>query len=424
MRSTTTPGRRTLPPGRQLGERPALSHLGRSEDAIELVEQAFAVLAADEPDTDIATLADELARLHFFPGDRAWRCERVELALDIAERLRPTEVIVAGTQHEVATAQEPPHEAHALHRGALEVGLENGPRLRGARAYNNLQSLLDVLDRLDEILPLAVEAYEVARRYGDRGWQHRLGGALAEEYALPGRWDDALRLSAETRPAVTSADTAQFWIVPADIYWFRGDDDATRALLNEAASMPEDPTNILYGQVRSAIDARLARIDRDGDASLTEAAAAVAANVEHRQAETTIGDGLRLAAQAVRSASDPSAATRALDRAREAMTVRTTRPLMATYERLAGVVAALGGDPDEAIGHFAASLPPMRSLGWPLWLAELLLDYADALCADGRADEAAPLVAEARELLEQLGAVRLLPVVEALEDRLPQVATA
>ena len=106
------------------------------------------------------------------------------------------------------------------------------------------------------------------------------------------------------------------------------------------------------------------------------------------------------------------------------MTLRTTRPLTATYERLAGVLAALRGEPDEAIGHFAAALPPMRSLGWPLWLAELLLDYADALCADGRADEAAPLVAEARELLERLGAVRLLPVVEALEARLPQEATA
>jgi len=88
------------------------------------------------------------------------------------------------------------------------------------------------------------------------------------------------------------------------------------------------------------------------------------------------------------------------------------------------VLAALRGEYDEAIGHFAAALSPLRSLGWPIWLAELLLDYADALCADGRPDEAAPLVAEAREILERLGAVRLIPAVEALEARLPQEATA
>ena len=188
--------------------------------------------------------------------------------------------------------------------------------------------------------------------------------------------------------------------------------------------MPADPTNITYGQTRNAIDCRLARLDCDADAALIAAEAAVDAAVAHRQADTNIGEGLRVAAWAVPDASDAAPASRALHQAGEAMTLRTTRPLTATYERLAGVLATINGEHDEAIGHFAAALPPMRSLGWPIWLAELLLDYADALCADGRSDEAAPLVAEAREILEQLEAVRLIPAVEALEARLPQAATA
>ena len=234
----------------------ALLALGRTDEAIAIGEEAYAVLAGDDADAD-RTLAAELARLHYFAGNSSVARERIDTALDIAEQLRLPQVIASALNTKSLTVMERhPTEAHALLRGALEVALQHDLAYEALRAYNNLQVVLDVLDRLDEILPLAVEAYEVARRYGDRGWQHSLGGALAEEYALPGRWDDALRLSAETRPAVTSADSAQFCIVPADIHWFRGDDDATRALLNEAASMPEDPTNITYVQVRSAIDGR------------------------------------------------------------------------------------------------------------------------------------------------------------------------
>ncbi len=98
--------------------------------------------------------------------------------------------------------------------------------------------------------------------------------------------------------------------------------------------------------------------------------------------------------------------------------------MTAAYERLAGVLAAHAGQWDEAIGHYAIALPPLRSYADPIWLAELLLDYAAALCSDGRADEAAPLASEAREILERLGAVRLIPVVEATERRIPQEVTA
>ena len=358
-------------------------------------------------------------------GNGGLALERVDTALDIAERLRLPQVIASALNTKSLTVMERhPTEAHALLRGALEVALLHDLAYEALRAYNNLQVILDSLDRIDEILPLAEEAYEVARRYGDRDWQERLGGSLAEEYALAGRRDDALRLSAETRPTVTDAQSAGSRLLPADIYWFRGDDGDARVLLDEASSMPDDPTNITYGQTRHAVDCRLARLDGDADAALAAAEAVVATTVAHRQADTNIGEGLRVAAGAVRSASDPSPAARALELAGEAMTLRTTRPLTATYERLAGVLAATRGKHDEAIGHFAASLPPMRSLGWPIWIAELLLDYADALDADGRSDEAAPLIAEAREILERLGAVRLIPAVEALEARLPQEATA
>ncbi len=403
----------------------ALFAQGRTGEAITIGEEAYAVLAGDAADADTATLAAELARLHHFADNGNLARERVETALDIAEELQlPTVIASALNTKSVVIAYGHPIESHALVRGALEVALRHDLAYEALRAYNNLQVSLDRLDRQDEILPVAEEGYDVAGRYGDRQWQNGLGGALAEEYHLAGRWDDALRLSTATRPAVTDAYTAQAYLTPADIHWFRGESDEARALLDDASTLPEDPTNIVFRHVRSAIDSRLARFDLDGDAMLAAAAANLAANVAHSEWTTNLGEGLRLVAEAMRTCSDRSLAAGALEQAGEAMSVRSTRPLAATYEQLAGVLATIEGRHDEAIGHFAAALSPMRSLGWPHWLAELLLDYADALCSDGRADEATPLVAEAREILEQLGAVRLIPAVEALEGRIPQKAPA
>jgi predicted ATPase/class 3 adenylate cyclase len=403
----------------------AMSALGRTDEAVSLGEEAYAVLTGDEPDSGTATLAAELARIHHFSGNEGLALERVETALDIAERLQLPQVLAGALNTKALTVGlRHPTEAYALLRGALDVALQHDLAYEALRAYNNLIVSLDALDRLDETLPLAEEAYEVARRYGDRDWQERLGAGLADEYAISGRWDDALGLSDEIRPAVTDAYTAMTYLIPADIHWFRGHDETARALLDAAASMRDDPTNSTWRTARHAIDARIARLDGDAASALAASEAYLAESVEHRAADTNIGEGLRLVANSVLAAADPEPAQRALARAAEALAVRATRPVTGAYERLAGVLAANEGLWDEAIGRYAAALPPLRSFGDPIWLAELLLDYADALCADDRAAEAAPLAAEAREILERLGAVRLIAAVEALEDRIPLQATA
>ena len=56
----------------------------------------------------------------------------------------------------------------------------------------------------------------------------------------------------------------------------------------------------------------------------------------------------------------------------------------------------------------------------PFELAPSLLDHAEWLAGGGRADEAAPLAAEAREIFERL---RVTPYIERV-DRLPVAATA
>ncbi len=57
-----------------------------------LLEHAFAVLSADEPDATFATLAAESARVHHFAGNPEQAAARIEAALDAAEELALSEV--------------------------------------------------------------------------------------------------------------------------------------------------------------------------------------------------------------------------------------------------------------------------------------------------------------------------------------------
>lgn len=50
------------------------------------------VLRTDEPDADLATVAAELGRLHYFKGEMEIAAERVDAALEIAEGLGLPEV--------------------------------------------------------------------------------------------------------------------------------------------------------------------------------------------------------------------------------------------------------------------------------------------------------------------------------------------
>ena len=403
----------------------ALVAQGRSDEAIALGEEAYAVLAGDEDDADTATLAAELARIYFFAGNAERGRERVETALDIAERLRLPEVLAGALNTKSLFLEHHPIEANALLRGALDVALRHDLAYDALRAYNNLAVNLDGLDRLDEILPLCEAAYELARRHGDRDWQERFGSSMADEYAFIGRWDDALRLYAESRPAVIDAFTAMTRLVPADIHWFRGQDDDASGLLRDAAAMRDDPTNLTWHALRSELDMRVARLDRDSDAMLAACVTAVDgwARGMGIQGSIAIGELLFFAAEATRTASDAGPAVRALGAVRDlAGDDHRSRAIDAGQARLAGALAVNRGDLDAAIGHYGMALAPLRSIGNPIWLAALLLDYADALCADGRPQEAAPLVGEAREIAERLAAVRLLPSIERLEDVLPRAA--
>ena len=77
-------------------------------------------------------------------------------------------------------------------------------------------------------------------------------------------------------------------------------------------------------------------------------------------------------------------------------------------------------DGDEARFRIAENI--FREHELPFWLAVVQLEHAELLVGSARAEEAAPLVAEARETFERLGAVPWLERLAAVSGEREAVA--
>ena len=79
--------------------------------------------------------------------------------------------------------------------------------------------------------------------------------------------------------------------------------------------------------------------------------------------------------------------------------------------------ARLAGEDAVAEREFTAAAAGLRNLGLPFHLAVVVLEQGEWLTAQGRRDEAQPLLDEAREIFAGLGASRWLERLDAVESR-------
>jgi tetratricopeptide (TPR) repeat protein len=376
---------------------------GHLEEAIELMEGAFAVLATDEPDGDVATLAAQLGRLHFFAQNRELAAERIDAALDIAEELELPTVLASALNTKSLVLNRRPHESDALLRQALRIALEHDLVFEAIRAHNNLTVLLDRTDRPEEIEPLLEEALGLARRRGDRFWEVRIVASLAEEHRYLGRWDNAVALT-DSLPHGAAGDpitrSAAMGLVRIAID--RGEDARARELV-VAADTTVDESDYVMGMVttwRRQLEAELdGRYDVAGRLVLELIPAAMETTSSQAVSES-LGDAARYA-DATGDAALATAAASSLD---DMPGSARTRQIESGLHRLRAIAASIDGDEDAAAVAFGIALANARSTGYPFFLAPVLQDYGAWLVACGRADEAAPLLAEARELYEGMGA--------------------
>src|SRR5204863_400921 len=125
-------------------------------DAVDRMERAFGMLSEDTPDEDLATLAAQLGRVHYFRGEQALSASRLETALEIAEELWLPEVMsqALNTKGILAQGRSRPQETYALTAHALKIALENDRSAAALRAYNNLAEAAYRMDRYEESLDL------------------------------------------------------------------------------------------------------------------------------------------------------------------------------------------------------------------------------------------------------------------------------
>ena len=399
-----------------------LWRLGRIDESIALLEPAFAVLSADEPDADVAMLAAESARVHHFAGNDETAAERVEFALEIAEAQALPTVLSHALNTKALLFPQRLHEARGLLREALDIALEHDLVDAALRAYNNLIVTLYQMDRRDERVTCEIEAVDLARRRGNRNFLIALAGSHSITLMQDGDWDGAVALGEEWLPREPTSQSGQanyaLWLAWTALE--RGNPDEFHRLLALVAPGVDATTSdrqlitvVHFKRMLVAID------DGRPDDLVGATADFVERTVEDFPAPAASGMGVAL--DVLEETGDVSALLPIVDLIDSTPSGIRPRLMEVDLARARGVAASLAGDHDAAMDWFAKALSAARNLGELLGVAQVLAGYARALVRAGRADEAEPLAAEARESFERMGAVRSL---ERLDACMPAGVTA
>jgi tetratricopeptide (TPR) repeat protein len=400
----------------------AVGQAGRAKESEERLERAYARIAGDEPDADVALVLTRLAQRKLFSGDPDAAAALNERALDVCEAFGLVdELLRAWNVKANLITDSRPREARAMFQLSLETALAHGRRRDILVSTSNLSDLEFRRDRYRESLPYIDQTLVLARRSGDRAMEWF---ALAEQsYALTmlGRWDDALAVLDTIPDERLGADvnTASTLSGPLEILVHRGELDRARSLLRRFDPMV-DTVDV---QMRAAFHAAEAAVRlAEGDARDALRAADVA----------FAGDGFGIAFQSVKigfihggeaalALGDVVALGQMLERVEREPTGLRPPLLAASVDRFR---ARLAGSDPAADELFGAAARRLREIALPFHVAVVLVEHAEWLAEEGRRGDAEPLVADARAILEELGATALLARVAALDASAPSQVEA
>jgi tetratricopeptide (TPR) repeat protein len=372
---------------------------GRPQEAIPAMEAALAVLTA-EADTEeqVGLLTQVLARALFLTGSADEAGRRVEQALAIAETFGMPDLLANALQTKafVLTAWSRPEEARILTEHALTIALDHDLSATALRAYNNLAEALSDQDRYVEALEIGQRGLEHARRVGDRRFEEiQTVGQLSRLVTL-GRWDDAVALADEStyERARRLADLAEMEVA-------RGDLDAAEARIE--AAVPDRDAGLEWRTSHETARARVLRARGRPAEALAACSQIVDARAELGWM-AVVKFGLVEAIEAAMAADDLAAAERLVGIVESLKPGELTPFLRANGRRFRASIDIRRGSTAGVDERFRAAALEFRELGIPFWLAMTLLEHAEWLTREGRTTDAAPVLAEAREIFERLGA--------------------
>ena len=388
--------------------------LGRLMPSIERMERAFTVLMTEEPDEDLARLAADLGRLHYFAGDPERAMARTEVGLETAERLVLPEPLseALNTKGLLLIDRLRLEEGLALLERALKVALEHDIPSAAFRAYNNLAYAMWVLDRAEDAYTIVQPAVEFARRVGDRPWEWSLTLNGADSLISLGRWDEALA-QFETVMGSEGFDPALVGIELVSLvqlHTMRGDvDEAERVLVMTGTEASED-----FQSRGAAAVARTMILRAKGD--LQGALGAV------RQVTDALVSGVFSfvreahveAAEIALGLDDLAQAEERIAYFQRLIPVQMTPLVRAQMTRLEARLLAARGEVEGVEKAFKSSTGSFRELHIPYWLAIALAEQGQWLIGQDRTEDASPVLNEAREIFVRLGARPWLERVERI----------
>jgi class 3 adenylate cyclase/tetratricopeptide (TPR) repeat protein len=396
----------------------AMWDLGRLEEGLERMNRSYELLAQEEPDADLATLAAQLGRFMFFGGQPRLAAERIEAALAMAESLVLPEVLAQAltTKGIILFASGRRREGLALMRVALETALEHDKPSAALRASYNLADTLGQTDRYGEAADVVRSGLAQARRVGNRYWELSFLGQLYSFLAL-GEWDEALGMLGALPVEEWEQARAAFSVGPlvlATVSAHRAELEATMPMLERFGSMESSGDE----QERSAYKCALARVllaNGDSRGALRHAEEAFASHEHFGFSAEQVKESFVAACEAALALGDDAKLAQLIAVVDGLSAGSSTHFLQAQVSRFRAHVAG-ESQPDEADRLFKRATGLLRELSVPFYLAVVHTEHAGLLISLGRGDEAGELLAEARETFERLRAVPWTERVDALSS--------
>ena len=380
---------------------------GRLEQGLESMDRSFEVLSDEEPDEDLASLAAQLGRFLFFAGETELALQRIETALEIAEALSLPEILsqALNTKSIILTGRGRKLEALVLLRYALDVALEHDRPSAALRAYYNLADTLCHHDRYEEAETAVREGLALARRVGNRVWEWAFLGQVYPLFAL-GRWDEAQAMVSEL-PEERWSELRQSWPgslqVSATVGAHRGRLEQAERIVRLCAEM-EGSADVQERSSYAAGKANLLLMSGNAPEALRAAEVAFEARTVMGITQEYLKQAFVAAVEAAIELGDLGKVEELLAAVEDFPSGRRSQFLQAQSLRFRARLDDLRGEIDDVDRHFRSAAALFREMAVPFYLAVTELEHGEWLVAQGRSEEAQPLLAEARETFERLQA--------------------
>jgi hypothetical protein len=391
---------------------------GHREEAVAQMERAFKVISQDPPSEELALLAGRLAINHWFLGDLERCAELVELALDIAEKYGYPEALVTALRAKGGLAFSRGHmeESAALSKHSLELALEHGLSQHAGTTYFIISDAEFRGDRYGAALGYLQDSLELSRKVGSRPREWATLAEMTYPLYMLGRWDEALATVEDPTEEQTRSGGVLLSLLQGtfEVHLQRGGLEEARrifSLFRHLENSEDVQDRSSYLSARAALNSAEGRF-RD---ALADAETAI-------DAANTLGYAQQAAKQAVVVAVESALALGDTRKAAELIAFMEEAPAERRapfYEAQAQRFRARM-DGDEARFRMAENI--LREHELPFWVAVVHLEHAELLVGSARAEEAAPLVAEARETFERLGATPWLERLAAISGEREAVA--